>query len=61
MRILKLQIELHYDDELMHGDDADGREWFHDLLMEDKLSLHSWETGDFIGEVKVQTVEGLDR
>lgn len=59
MKVLKLQIELHYDSELAHGDDADGREWFRSILTEERLWLHSEEVGDFIGEVKVQKVEGL--
>lgn len=60
MKVLKLQIELHYDQDKMHGDDADGRDWFRDVLTEDKLHLHSWDAGDFIGEVKVKRIEGLE-
>ena len=55
MKTLKLEIELTYDDMLMHGDDEEGREWFlNDVLMGlEGLELLSREMDSYIGDVKV--------
>ena len=53
-----MTIELDYDAELMHGNDADAIEWFfEDILMQDLLFLHSNEIGDIIGTVKIIEID----
>ena len=55
MKTLRLEIELEYDDEVMHGDDQDGIDWFYnEILIGDGglLQLHSNHIGDHVGEVK---------
>lgn len=61
MKKLILEVELEYDDETMHGNDADGITWFmDDILMNDgedtRLVLHSNEIGDEVGTIKVLNV-----
>ncbi len=58
MKTLRLEIELEYDDDVMHGDDADAREWFTKSVIgvgdrHGDLLLHSNEIGDAIGTVTV--------
>ena len=54
MKTVKMEIELIYDDKLMHGGDREAEEWFFtDILRNDRLILHSNEIGDEIGDVKV--------
>ena len=55
MKAIKLEIELTYDDMLMHGDDEECIEWFlTDLLMGlEGLELLSREMDSYIGDVKV--------
>lgn len=53
---INLQIELEYDDEIMHGDDAEGKKWFYDEILTGKnglLLLHSNNIGATVGKVKV--------
>ena len=61
MRTIRLEIELTYNDEMMHGGehDQDAKAWFyHNVLLEpsDRLILHSNDLGDEIGEVNVLSV-----
>jgi hypothetical protein len=60
VKTIRLEIELTYDDDLMHcGDeDQEAKEWFYNSLMfpQDLLILHSNEIGDEIGEVKVLSI-----
>mgnify|MGYP003668778990 CR=1 FL=1 len=63
MKTLKLEVELTYDDEMMHsGDngDAGAKEWFfNDVLANGKLELFDkTELGDEIGVVKVTRIDG---
>ena len=53
MTTLKMVIELTYDEDIMYGDDADGKQWFLNLLKDDCLYLFSSEIGDDIGNVKI--------
>ena len=55
MKTLKLEIELTYDDMLIHGDDEEERVcFFNDVLMNPQdLVLFSNEIGDVVGDVKV--------
>lgn len=55
MKKIRLEIELEYDEELMHNDDQEAIDWFHnDILIGENglLLLHSNEIGDGIGKVK---------
>ena len=57
MKRLKMQIELSYDEDLMYGDDVDGKEWFfHQLNMIDNLWLFASDIGDEVGTVKVISI-----
>jgi len=56
MTKLRLEIELDYDMDLMHADDADGHAWFMSILKDPELYLHSNEIGDEIGHVTVVKV-----
>ncbi len=57
MAKLKLEIELNYDSEMMHGKDADAIEWFIERCIKgDHLLLHCNDLGDTVGEVKVTGV-----
>lgn len=54
MTKIKMEIELKYDDTIMHGNDEEAIKWFfEDILYRDRLILHSNEIGDEVGEVKV--------
>ena len=61
MKTIKLEIELTYDDIIMHGDDPDAIKWFYKDTLEKELTnedypnliLHSNEIGDEVGVVKV--------
>lgn len=51
---IKLEIELTYDQESMHGDNKEAIKWFfEEILQQDLLILHSNEIGDEIGTVKI--------
>lgn len=52
---VRLEIELDYDAEIMHGNTADGISWFNSILFDpgEDLILHSNELGDEIGTVKI--------
>ena len=56
-KTLKLEIELTYDAESMHGNDKDATDWFFKSILKSKrkkdLILHSNEIGDEIGTVKI--------
>lgn len=55
MAKLRLEIELEYDDELMHSNDKVAIKWFHEeILLGDSglLLLHSNELGDNVGKVR---------
>lgn len=56
MAKLRLEVELDYDADIMHGNDADAISWFrNDILLGkgEALRLHSDEIGDVVGEVTV--------
>lgn len=59
MATIRFEAELEYDDEMMHGGDADAeaKAWFLDLLVRpDELTLHSEEIGDTLGDVRIVRV-----
>lgn len=56
MRKLLLEVELEYDDDIMHSPERNGLTWFHDEVLlgsASDLSLHSGYVGDFVGSVRV--------
>jgi len=55
MKTVKLEIELTYDDELMHGDDPEAIEWFNRIVFGPGADLTLYENseiGDDVGTVK---------
>jgi len=65
MKKLKLEIELTYDDELMHSGDSDpqSKAWFtREVLLKEEggLILHSNEIGDEVGEVRVLSISNVE-
>lgn len=61
MKRIKLEIELTYDDAIMHcgEDDQESKEWFFDTILngtKGELILHSNEIGNELGEVSVVKV-----
>ena len=61
MAKVRLEIELEYDADLMHGDSAEGREWFFGTILAGSggdLILHSNEIGDELGPVRVLKLGG---
>jgi hypothetical protein len=62
VKTIRLEIELTYDDDVMHcGDeDQEEKEWFYSCLLrpQDRLILFSNEIGDEIGEVRVLSIAG---
>ena len=56
MAKLRLEIEVDYNAESMHGDDIESMVWFREVLLGDELLLHSNEIGDTVGTVKVRKV-----
>ena len=51
---LTLTIELTFDENAMHGNDPEEREWFYStILLGKELILHSNKIGDTVGTVKV--------
>lgn len=55
---IKLEIELEYDNELLHGNDPAAVSWFmNDVLKGSGLILHDNDIGDAIGKVRVIRVE----
>jgi hypothetical protein len=54
VRTIRLEAELTYDDQAMHGDDPEAQAWFlEEILLGASLTLHSYEIGDEIGAVRV--------
>jgi hypothetical protein len=55
-----LEIELTYDDDVMHCGEVDqeAKAWFYQTLLfpQDRLILHSNDIGDEVGEVKVKSI-----
>jgi len=55
MRKIRMIIELEYDNDIMHREDAEAIDWFYNEILVGKggqLILHSNEIGDEIGKVK---------
>lgn len=62
MRVLRLEAEFEYDDEMMHGGDADAeaKRWFFEKILGSStdLALYSSEIGDEIGKFRVVRLIG---
>jgi len=55
MRRIRLEIELEYDNEIMHNEDQEAIDWFYNKILigeGGQLLLHSNEIGDTVGKVK---------
>ena len=62
MKTIKIEVELTYDDNVMHGDDQDAIDWFvYDVLLnpDEDLILHSNDIGDMLGTVKITQIMDL--
>ena len=57
MKTIKMEVELIYDDEIMHGDDKYATSWFEHYLKSEKNTLFNAEIGDEIGEIKITKFE----
>lgn len=53
MKTVKMEIELTYDDELMHGNDKAAIAWFEHYLKTGKNTLFNAEIGDTVGDIKI--------
>jgi len=56
MRHLKIKATLSYDDKIVHGKDVDAIIWFFETILKEKLTVHSNEIGDEIGELQITEV-----
>jgi hypothetical protein len=61
MKKLKLEIEVGFEGDLMHGNDPESIEWFKDAVLlnpdkDEQLILHSNCIGDSVGECKVTKI-----
>lgn len=61
MKTIRLEIELTYDADILHGFDRESIRWFCENVLsgtgEERLILHSNEIGDEVGDVKVLKIE----
>lgn len=64
MALLRLTLDLEYDEKIMHGDDKESKQWFLSKVLavgqvepDDALILHSNYIGDSLGFVRVVSVE----
>ena len=53
MKTVKMLVELTYDNDMMHEDDADGIAWFNDEVLGGEVVVWSNEIGDELGFIKV--------
>jgi len=62
---LRLEVEVEYDGDVMHGTNPESIEWFRDCVLlqpeeDEQLILHSNCIGDMLGPCKVlRIIEGL--
>ena len=62
MKKIRLEVELEYDEELIHGNDPESIAWFHKEILlhpskDGELILHSNEIGDEVGVIRVLKVK----
>lgn len=68
MTKILIEAELEYEEDIMHSDDWESRQWFyedillrtHDDAGEPNLILHSNELGDSIGILKIIKITDYD-
>ena len=53
MKTIKMLVELTYDNNIMHEDDADSIAWFNDEVLNGEVVAWSNEIGDELGFIKV--------
>lgn len=53
MKTIKMLVELTYDNDVMHEEDADGIAWFNDEVLGGEVVAWSNEIGDELGFIKV--------
>jgi len=53
LKTIKLLVELTYNNDFMHEDDADSIAWFNDDVLGGELVAWSNEIGDELGFIKV--------
>ena len=53
MKTLKIEALLRIDDELMYGDDKDGKDWFFNTILKQKQIVHNNDIGDEVGTLKI--------
>ena len=61
-RVIRLIVDLTYDDDIMHGMEQSEIDWFHDQILtgdRGELSLHSNDIGDTLGNVSVIEIVGV--
>ena len=61
MKKIKMEVELEYNDEIIHGNDPESIDWFHKEILlhpskDGGLILHSNEIGDEVGVIRVLAV-----
>lgn len=61
MAKLRLEVDLEYDAEMMHGDDEDSVQWFMSkVILGNNLILYDNDMGDSVGTVSVLKVEKME-
>ena len=53
MKTIKMLVELTYNNDIMHEEDADGIAWFKDEVLGGEVVAWSNEIGDELGFIKV--------
>lgn len=53
MKTIKMLVELTYDNDVMHEEDADSIAWFKDEVLGGEVVAWSNEIGDELGFIKV--------
>lgn len=62
MKELLVTMIFEYDESTMHAgdDDEEARDWFlNEILLKERLLLHSNEIGDTIGECKILSIKEI--
>lgn len=62
LKTLRMNVELTYDADMMHGDGQPEIDWFfNNVILGDNLSLFDKEESDFIGDIKVFVIENKEQ
>ena len=57
MTTVKIYGTFTYDEDLMHGDDEEGFDWFIKCLRDPTNTIHNQEVGDVIGTIHIDEVK----